>query len=118
MKKELICIECPAGCCLSAKIEDGKVLSVAGNKCPKGEKYAITEIEAPVRVLTSTVLTEGLVLRMVPVKTDGPIPKADQFKAMEQIKSIRIRKSLKTGDIIRENFIVSGVNLVSTRDCS
>ena len=118
MKRELTCIECPVGCPLTAEVAEGKVISVTGNKCPKGEKYAESEIEAPVRVLTSTVLTTGLELRMVPVRTDGPIPKADLFNAMDIVKSIRIKKPVKTGEIIQENFISPGVNLISTRDCS
>ena len=118
MKRELICIECPLGCHLTAEVDNGKVISVVGNKCPKGVKYAFTEIEAPVRVLTSTVLAKGLGLRMVPVKTDGPIPKVDLFKAMEEIKRIRIKKPVKIGEIIRKGFILPDVNLIATRDCS
>ena len=118
MIRDLTCIECPEGCRLSTRIEQDKVIAVTGNKCPKGEKYAISEIENPVRVLTSTVLTEALDLKMVPVRTDGPIPKSDLFKAMKEVKKMRIKKPLKTGDIIQENFISPGVNLISTRDCA
>ena len=68
MKKELICVECPKGCSLDADIENGKVVSVSGNKCPRGEEYALSEIENPRRILTSSVLCEGLEIRMLPVR--------------------------------------------------
>jgi len=82
----MICIECPNGCHLSAEVENGKVVHLEGHKCEKGEKYASCEIEAPVRVLTSTVLTEGLAMRMVSVKTDSPIPKKHMLAAMQEVK--------------------------------
>jgi len=37
MIKKLICIECPQGCAMVAEIENGRVLKLSGNKCPKGE---------------------------------------------------------------------------------
>ena len=31
MTKELICINCPMGCALTAEVENGEVISVSGN---------------------------------------------------------------------------------------
>ena len=115
MKKKLICIECPNGCVLSVDIEEGKVVRVSGHTCPKGEQYAFAEVESPKRVLTSSVLAEGLSLKMIPVRTDGPIPKEKLFEAMRAIKSIKMREDLRAGDIIRENFLGLNVNLIVTR---
>lgn len=116
MIKKMICIECPKGCVLEADI-DSKPVGVTGNLCLKGEKYAISEIENPMRVLTSSVLTKGMSLKMVPVRTDRPIPKKDLLKAMEEIKSIRLKKSVAVGDVVMKNLLGSGVNLVATREC-
>ncbi|NQT32796.1 MAG: DUF1667 domain-containing protein [Candidatus Omnitrophica bacterium] len=117
MIRKLTCIECPAGCALLVEVESGKVVGITGNNCPKGEKYAITEVESPVRVLTSTVLTEGLPLKTIPVRTDAPIPKASLFKAMEEIRKIRIKKPLHVGNVITKNLAGSGANLIATREC-
>lgn len=116
MIKELICIECPSGCVLFADIDNGKVISVTGNKCLTGEDYAKSEVENPVRILTSTVLAYSLPLKMIPVRTDRPIPKAVIFKAMEEIKKVKIIKPVCAGDVIVENFLDLKVNLVATRD--
>ena len=51
MIKKLICIEYPVGCLLSANIKDSMVIKVSGHKCPKGEEYAQSEIENPVRMV-------------------------------------------------------------------
>ncbi|MBI5206554.1 MAG: DUF1667 domain-containing protein, partial [Candidatus Firestonebacteria bacterium] len=90
MIKKITCIECPKGCPLSVAIENNKVVSVEGYICKKGEKYAVNEIENPVRIVTSTVLAQGLSLKMIPVRTDKPISKNKIFDAMNEIKKIRI----------------------------
>ncbi len=115
--KKLTCIECPKGCVLSVDVENCKVIKVSGEECPKGKKYAAAEIENPVRILTSTVLSEGLSLKMIPVRTDRPIPKPQMKKAMQEIKGIRITNPVRVGDVIIENFLGLGVNLTATRDC-
>ena len=118
MIKKLTCIECPKGCLLSIDIENCRVVKVSGNECPKGEKYAVQEIENPMRILTSAVLAEGLSLKMVPVRTDKPIPKSKIMEAMGEIKKIRLKSSIKTGSVIVENFLGLGVNLLATRNAS
>jgi CxxC motif-containing protein len=118
MTKKIRCIECPKGCSLSVDIENGKVVSITGYECPKGKKHAISEIENPVRILTSTVLSQGLELKMIPVRTDRPIPKAALKKAMKEIKQIRINQPVRVGTVIVENFLNLGINLIATRDCN
>jgi CxxC motif-containing protein len=117
MTRKIRCIECPKGCYLSVDIEDGKVVLIKGYECLKGKKHAIAEVENPVRILTSTVLTHGLALKMIPVRTDQPIPKTALLKAMEEIKRIRINEPVQVGTIIVENFLNLGINLIATRDC-
>lgn len=118
MIKRLTCIECPKGCSLSIDIENCRVVRVSGNECPKGQKYAAQEIEDPMRILTSVVLAEGLSLKMVPVRTDKPIPKSKITEAMGEIKKIRLKSPVKSGAILAENFLGLGVNLLTTRPAS
>ena len=117
MKKNLICIECPKGCGLDVDIENCRVVKVTGVQCPKGEKYAISEIENPVRILTATILTKGFPLKLLPVRTDQPIPKARIKDAMKAIRKLRVTQRVKVGDVIVENFLgILGVKVVATRD--
>ena len=44
MLKEFTCIICPNGCEIEAEIADGKILSLEGAACPKGEAYVRQEL--------------------------------------------------------------------------
>jgi len=118
MIKQFTCIECPKGCRLSVAISDGKVTEISGNKCPKGAIYARSEIENPMRSFTSSVLTQGLSLKMLSVRTDRPIPRSKIFGAMAEIKKIVVRQPVSAGDVIVENFFGLNVHLIATQTCS
>ena len=117
MMKTLTCIECPKGCSLAVDIENCRVVKVSGEKCPKGKDYAVSEIENPRRVLTATVLAQGLALKMVPVRTDQPIPKDRILEAAGEIRKIKLKMPVRLGEVIVENLLGLGVNLIATRDC-
>ncbi len=110
MNRELTCIVCPIGCQLSVELEEGKVISVSGNTCPRGKSYAEAECIAPMRTLTSTVRCQGG--KLLPVKTDRPIPKEKLFAAMEQINQTHPLLPVCCGDVIIED--VFGAALVAT----
>lgn len=112
MERELICIVCPKGCRLKVNVEENKV---TGNTCKRGEVYGINEVTNPVRVITSTVKIKGAQLRMVPVKTDGAIPKGLNFKCMEEIDKVVVEAPVKVGDVIIKNVLNTGINVIATR---
>ena len=116
MIKKITCIDCPVGCSLSVDIENHKAVKVSGNKCPKGEIYAVSEVENPMRILTSTVIAKGLRLKMIPVRTDVPIPKAKIPQAMEEIRKVRVTKPVLQGKPIIKNLLNLKANLISTRE--
>ena len=109
--RNLTCIECPIGCSITVELDEGKVVSVKGNACPRGDLYARNEVTAPKRVVTSTVRAEGGV--MVPVKTDTPVPKDEIFEIMQKINAVTCKLPVKIGDVLLEN-IADGANLVAT----
>jgi CxxC motif-containing protein len=115
MTRQLICIECPLGCVLSADIDNDKVVQTRGNKCPKGEAYVVSEVENPRRIFTATVLAQDLALKMIPVKTSQPIPKARVSEAALEVKKIKITKPVSLGEVLAGNFLGLGVDLVATR---
>lgn len=77
--KQLNCINCPMGCLLTVTLEDGKVVKVEGNTCPRGETYAHQELTDPQRMLTSTVRVEGGALPLLPVVSKSTLPKAESW---------------------------------------
>lgn len=111
MKRQLTCIECPLGCTISVEYDDGKIVSITGNTCPRGKMYAESELTCPKRVVTSTVrCADGAV---VSVKTDAPVEKSKIFSVMSKINALRPKSPLKIGDVILKN-IDGDANLVVT----
>lgn len=98
------------------KVRDGAAAAVSGQMCPRGKLYASGEVENPLRTLTSGVLAQGLPFAMVPVKTDKPIPKGALLAAMAKIKKLKITKRVHIGDVVVQDFLGLGVNLVVTRE--
>jgi len=113
MEKELICIVCPKGCHLKVDVE---AKSVTGNGCPRGVEYGINEVTNPVRVITSTVKVENGELAVVPVKTNKSTPKGLNFECMEEINKVVAIAPVKIGDVIIENVLGTGVDVVVTRN--
>lgn len=109
MKKEMICIMCPRGCTLHVSAS----LDVEGNYCPRGIKYAISEMTHPVRILTSTVKTTDNMHPRLPVKSNQGIPKDMIFHAMSLINHITVSGPISIGDKIIEN-IYPGIDIVAT----
>ena len=117
MIKKLTCTVCPLGCNMEVEIDGGVIAKITGNICKRGEKYATDEITNPVRTLTSTVLISGSEHdKLLPVRTDKPIPKDKMFEAMKQIKAIKIAAPFKSGTIIVSDFIIDGVNLIACKN--
>ncbi len=112
MKRELTCIVCPIGCQLCATLVDGAVTEVTGNTCPRGKQYAIDECTNPVRTITTTARTaDGGV---IPVKTDRPIPKNLMFACMEEVNRVTVTLPAHIGDIVIENLLETGANVIVT----
>lgn len=97
-------------------IENCRMVKVTGHQCPRGQDYAKAEIENPLRILTGTVLTKGLAIKMVPVRTDKPISRTRILAAAAEIKKIKVTRPLGIGEIIVSDFMGLGVNLIATRD--
>ncbi len=112
--EELICISCPMGCRMTVEKSDGEWV-VKGNTCPRGKEYAINEMTAPKRTVTTSVALVGGSDKTVSIKTDTPIDKALIFKALAELKNVEVKAPINIGDIIVENVLGSGVNFVATR---
>lgn len=116
-KRDLVCVSCPIGCAITVELDDnGQVLSVTGNTCKRGDSYARQECTHPERMLTSTVKVEGGRLPVVPVKSAKPIPKELLFDCMIEINKVTVQAPVKIGDVVLENILGTGVNIVATNE--
>ena len=111
MERNITCIICPRGCPMTVKEEGGKLVA-AGFTCPKGEKYAIDECTNPVRTITTTARTSNG--GVIPVKTANPIPKELMFDCMQEIDKAIVTLPAQIGDVVIENLLNTGVDVVVT----
>jgi len=114
MKQLITCISCPVGCRMEVVIEDGKVISITGNGCKRGEVYGKQESISPQRMVTAVLKVEG---RSMPlsVKTKTPIPKKDIALCMREIRALKLDPPIHMGQVILENVCGSGVPVIATK---
>lgn len=109
----VICTSCPNGCAIKVSMQDGKMMSCDGNKCPKGVEYARNEISNPVRILTSTVLMKSG--ELLPVKSNKPLPKGKIVGIVNELSKIRVKIPVNIGDTIVHNICGMDVDIVATK---
>lgn len=115
MKKQFTCINCPLGCQVVVTMDDDKnIQKIEGNNCKRGEQYVRDEVYDPKRMVTSTVRVAGGHGYSVPVKTESAIPKGLIFDCMKEINNTEIKAPVHIGDVVIENILDTGVNLVAT----
>ena len=114
--KELICINCPLGCHLSVDDVDVQNIKVTGNTCPRGVTYAVSEVTAPKRMVTSSVSVTGSKVKRVSVKTSAPIPKDKIFQCLAEIKNVTATAPVAIGDVLLANVCGTDVNIIATRE--
>jgi CxxC motif-containing protein len=114
--KKLICITCPMGCTLEVTHDGKTVYEVTGNGCKKGIAYAEAEMSDPRRMITSTVKVRGGPHPLVAVYTAAPVPKPLIFDLLAALRQVELQAPVKMGQIVLENALGTGVNVVASRD--
>lgn len=113
------CTTCPSECLLTVEVErdaDGvaEVRSVAGNSCPRGDKFAHQELTCPMRVLTTTVAVSGGDEALLPVRTAEAIPLELHAQAMALIRGLVVKAPIRMGDVVLENLLNTNIDLVAS----
>ncbi len=114
------CTTCPSECLLTVEVErdaDGAVTevhSVAGNSCPRGDKFAHQELTCPMRVLTTTVAVSGGDEALLPVRTAEAIPLALHAQAMDLVRGLVIEAPIRMGDVVLENLLGTNIDLIAS----
>lgn len=111
--KEFNCIVCPRGCLLHVEEVDGE-FTVTGNTCQRGANFAISEMTEPKRTICSTVKTAFPEVPVLPVRVSEDIPKDRIFDVMAEINAVTLTERVGRGDVIIENVLGLGVNVIST----
>ena len=81
--------------------EDSGEITVTGNSCKRGEKFARQELtDVPV----------------VPCRVSAEIPKDMIFPVMKEINRARVTKRIGRGEIIIPNVLGIGADIICTSD--
>ncbi len=109
------CIVCPLSCKGTLVVsEEG--YETEGFICKRGIKYAINEYTNPKRMLTTTVkIIDGLYPNL-PVVSNQEIDKSMMFKCLEFLHKVEVIAPVSAGDIIAENILDTGVNVIAGRN--
>ncbi|HDS59635.1 MAG TPA: DUF1667 domain-containing protein [Thermoplasmatales archaeon] len=110
----ITCIECPVGCSLLA-VRKPEGITVTGNRCKRGESYAVQELENPTRVLTTTVWVENGVHPLLPVRSARPLPRHLVPEGVRLLAGIRMSAPVRVGETVCGNIAGSGVAVIATR---
>jgi CxxC motif-containing protein len=110
---ELVCIACPIACRLTVAQTDDGTVSVAGNRCPKGELYGREEMLAPRRVVTAVVPTSSMDFPCVPVRTDTPVSRDLVMELLKGLYRLRVDLPVRNGQVLVEDF--HGARVIVTR---
>lgn len=111
---KLVCINCPRGCNLNVENINGEI-KVTGNFCPRGEKYAISELTNPLRTLTTTVAIKSKNYERLPVISSSPLPKDRVMDAVKALKNVEVKVPIKMGDVIVSNIIGLDVDIIASK---
>ena len=77
---------------------------------------AINEITNPLRMLTSTVFIKSELIKRLPVITSKEISKNLIFDVMKEINKVRVEAPIKMHQVIIENVLGTGVDIIATRE--
>ena len=116
MEQMITCINCPVGCRMTVVLsETGEFVSVTGNTCPRGARYARQECVLPERMITAVIPVEGSTIPLS-VKTSSPIPKKLIREVMHALSMLHVSVPVSVGQVIVPNILGTGVDIVATRN--
>lgn len=111
--KELTCIVCPNGCRILAELQNGHFV-FSGNRCARGLEFAGTELTAPMRSITTTVRTAFQEFPVLPVRTNGEVPKEMITDIIRELAKVLISEKIGIGETVAANILSSGVDVIAT----
>lgn len=115
MIKEFTCIICPRGCELEAVAEDGRLLSVSGAGCKRGEAYVRQELTDPQRNIATSVLVVNGRMPLTSVRLSRAVSKDRIFPVMAEIKKMVLKAPVHIGDIVIADVLGTGSDVIATK---
>lgn len=111
--KELTCIACPNGCRIISDMQNGQYV-FSGNRCARGRDFALAELTAPMRSVTTTVRTVFCDMPVLPVRTNGEVPKEMIPDIIRALASVSVSTRIGIGETVAADILGSGVDVIAT----
>ena len=89
---------------------------VTGNTCPRGDAYARKECVHPERTVTGTVRVLGSPLPVVPVRTQGEVPKEKVLEVARALHHAAVPAPVQAGQVVLADVCGTGVAVVATKN--
>ena len=110
-----ICTVCPKGCMLKVIREDDTFVHITAG-CKRGVDYAKQELTDPRRMVATTVKVINGLHPLLPVYTSAPFPKPKIKDLLSEIRKVEVTTPIKMDQIILENVLDSGINILASRN--
>ena len=110
-----LCVSCPVGCSLTVEEEGGALVALSGEGCPRGRRYAETELKDPRRTFAGTVAVSGGTLPVCPVRSRGEIPKGLLADVARAVSQAVVEAPIVIGQVIIADVCGSGVDITASR---
>jgi CxxC motif-containing protein len=104
------------GCTLEVTHEGETLLNVAGNTCPRGEKFVEEELTDPRRMVATTAKVKGGLHPLVPVYTKAPFPKPRIFELLDAIRQVELEAPVEIRQVVLADALGTGIDVVASRD--
>lgn len=126
--RTVYCICCPKGCRMTVKMPEyagdgggcGRPdFEVQGYGCEAGRNYAVQEVTAPKRIVTTTVAVSGKRDILVPVRTSEAVDKSAVERILSVCSRLKVRLPVSAGEILKKDIggAGSGIDLICCADC-
>lgn len=109
------CVVCPNGCEIEAIVDESRLVSSRGHRCPRGRAWIEREITSPERSVTTSVAVRGGDLPLASVRTSSPVPLSLVADIMSELKKITVDAPVVIGDVIAHHPAGSSVDVIATR---
>lgn len=96
-KDTITCMVCPKGC--QVKWDEKRNLFI-GNKCLRGEAFALQERIGPKRTVTTTLKVKDGIKPLVSVRSKKPIARERVLDIMKELKTMSIDCSITSNDVV------------------
>ncbi|MBR2743415.1 MAG: DUF1667 domain-containing protein [Clostridia bacterium] len=107
------CPRCSNGCMITYLEEAGRIITIKGAACPKGEGFIYETVAPPDSLIDAVVYVKNGIVSTATVRTSKPVPgpMVDEFE--KAMKKLELEAPLEFGKVAVENFMNSGIDIIS-----